>query len=272
MANDIILESTLTCPECGEQTTETMPTDACQWFYECTKCGVLLKPLKGDCCVFCSYGSIHCPPIQQNTATCCSRQTTELKHDQDEWENRYQQGQTGWDRGEASPNLHYWLDNDLLKPCRILIPGCGNGHEVVALAEKGFDVVAVDIAPSPIENLNEVLEAKNLTATLIQADFFTWQPDQHFDAIYEQTSLCALPSEHWQTYETCLYNWLNPKGKLFAHFMQTGQEGGPPFHCEHTAMTNLFASNRWHWSEQHKTNVIHSNGLFEQPYLLKKKV
>ena len=54
----IILQSTLTCPKCGTMKTETMPTDACQYFYECTSCGKLLKPRHGDCCVFCSYGSV----------------------------------------------------------------------------------------------------------------------------------------------------------------------------------------------------------------------
>ncbi len=58
------LQSVLTCPHCGFQVKETMPTDACQFFYECQGCGTLLEPLAGDCCVFCSYGSVPCPPIQ----------------------------------------------------------------------------------------------------------------------------------------------------------------------------------------------------------------
>ncbi len=41
-----------------------MPTNACQFFYDCTGCGTLLKPKPGDCCVFCSYGTVPCPPIQ----------------------------------------------------------------------------------------------------------------------------------------------------------------------------------------------------------------
>ncbi|EPL9569232.1 GDCCVxC domain-containing (seleno)protein [Providencia rettgeri] len=77
MSNQQIeLMSTITCPECGKSETEEMPTDACQWFYECKHCGVLLKPLKGDCCVFCSYGSVKCPPIQEaginGYPSCCS--------------------------------------------------------------------------------------------------------------------------------------------------------------------------------------------------------
>ncbi len=59
-----VLTSTLTCPQCGHRATETMPTDACQYFYECHGCGTLLRPLPGDCCVFCSYGTVPCPPIQ----------------------------------------------------------------------------------------------------------------------------------------------------------------------------------------------------------------
>ncbi|CAH0175999.1 MAG: hypothetical protein MUC74_07510 [Ideonella sp.] len=59
-----ILRSTLTCPECGHARAETMPTDACMYFYVCTGCGTRLRPKRGDCCVFCSYGDVPCPPIQ----------------------------------------------------------------------------------------------------------------------------------------------------------------------------------------------------------------
>lgn len=62
--NNVILESALVCPECGYRKTEPMPSDACQWFYECQGCHSLLKPKTGDCCVFCPYGSVACPPVQ----------------------------------------------------------------------------------------------------------------------------------------------------------------------------------------------------------------
>ena len=66
----LTLELKITCPLCGHAETETMPTDACQWFYDCKGCGALLKPKAGDCCVFCSYGMVPCPPIQQGTGCC----------------------------------------------------------------------------------------------------------------------------------------------------------------------------------------------------------
>ncbi|HZZ69787.1 MAG TPA: GDCCVxC domain-containing (seleno)protein [Phenylobacterium sp.] len=69
--NQAILRSTLTCPACGARTTETMPTDACQYFYDCPACGTVLKPKPGDCCVFCSYGDTPCPPVQVDGKGCC---------------------------------------------------------------------------------------------------------------------------------------------------------------------------------------------------------
>ncbi len=66
----IVLKSMLTCPNCGFQKTEIMPTDACQFFYECENCKRVLKPLKGDCCVYCSYGTVKCPPIQAGEKCC----------------------------------------------------------------------------------------------------------------------------------------------------------------------------------------------------------
>jgi hypothetical protein len=68
----VILESTITCPHCGHAQVDTMPTNACQWFYDCAGCGRVLEPLAGDCCVYCSYGSVQCPPMQQPDSNCCS--------------------------------------------------------------------------------------------------------------------------------------------------------------------------------------------------------
>ncbi len=64
------LVSIITCPSCGHSKAETMPTDACQWFYACNGCGEVLKPQPGDCCVYCSYGTVPCPPIQAGDSCC----------------------------------------------------------------------------------------------------------------------------------------------------------------------------------------------------------
>ncbi len=62
--------SEITCPNCGYRKVEDMPLDACRFFYECEGCGTLLRPKRGDCCVFCSYGSVPCPPIQVEKSCC----------------------------------------------------------------------------------------------------------------------------------------------------------------------------------------------------------
>ena len=64
------LHSVITCPECGATAEEEMPTDACIFFYECKGCRKLLKPVAGDCCVFCSFGSVKCPPMQIEKSCC----------------------------------------------------------------------------------------------------------------------------------------------------------------------------------------------------------
>lgn len=68
--SEITLQSTIVCPECGYKQEEVMPTDFCQFFYECKSCHKLLKPKSGDCCVFCSYGTVKCPPIQKGGGCC----------------------------------------------------------------------------------------------------------------------------------------------------------------------------------------------------------
>jgi hypothetical protein len=66
----INLESVVICPKCGHQKSETMATDSCLYFYQCENCLANLKPLPGDCCIFCSYGSVKCPPIQAGESCC----------------------------------------------------------------------------------------------------------------------------------------------------------------------------------------------------------
>ena len=67
---EAVLESIITCPKCGASAVEQMPTDACVFFYECKQCHELLRPKRGDCCVFCSFGSVKCPPIQLERGCC----------------------------------------------------------------------------------------------------------------------------------------------------------------------------------------------------------
>lgn len=65
-----ILKSIIRCPECGYEQEETMPTDSCQFFYKCSNCEATLKAKEGDCCVYCSYGTVPCPPIQFEKECC----------------------------------------------------------------------------------------------------------------------------------------------------------------------------------------------------------
>ena len=57
--------STIICPNCSYRKKEKMPKDSCLYIYKCSSCNAVLKPKQGDCCVFCSYGNINCPPIQE---------------------------------------------------------------------------------------------------------------------------------------------------------------------------------------------------------------
>lgn len=61
-------QSIITCPICEHAAIETMAIDACQYIYDCKRCGYRMKPIHGKCCVYCSYGSVPCPPMQEGRA------------------------------------------------------------------------------------------------------------------------------------------------------------------------------------------------------------
>jgi len=186
------------------------------------------------------------------------------------WEERYGKGETGWNRGGTSPAAKAWMEHLELTSCRLLVPGCGFGHEVVHFAEHGFDVTAIDIAPSAIRRLEQELSEKNSAAQTICGDLFDYQPDKPFDVIYEQTCMCAIPPERRSDYAERLYQWLVPGGRLLAMFMQTGKEGGPPWHCDLLNMQRLFPGEFWRWQEAPPMLIPHRNGLFELAFQLER--
>ncbi len=190
---------------------------------------------------------------------------------QRDWEQRYHAGQTAWDRGAASPALEHWLDAGLVPRGRVLVPGCGHGHEVAELVRAGCHITAVDIAAQPVIRLTGQLTELGLHANVVQADLLHWQPAEPFDAVYEQTCLCALDPGHWAEYERCLRDWLLPGGRLLALFMQTGRAGGPPFDCPLPDMRALFDEVNWLWPTEPPLEVPHPNGLVEMGYALSRR-
>ena len=185
------------------------------------------------------------------------------------WQRRYDNQQTGWDRGEPSPALLEWLESGELCAGRVLVPGCGRGHEVIELVRRGFDVTAIDFAKSATQTLAKRLIEQDLVADVLRESVLHYAADEPFDAIYEQTCLCAIDPKHWSAYERRLHSWLKRDGRLLALFMQTDASDGPPFHCDLDAMRSLFTSESWRWSDEH-FQVNHPTGMKEIAVILTK--
>ena len=110
-------------------------------------------------------------------------------------------------------------------------------------------MTVVDLAPTSVAVQRVRLEAASLAGAVHEADLLTWQPAAPFDAVYDQTCLCALPPAALPAYAARLHGWLRPGGRLFILFMQTGKTGGPPFDCPLPAMRRLFGAG-WEWPEE----------------------
>lgn len=192
------------------------------------------------------------------------------------WQQRFDTGQLPWDRGEPNPQLARWLGEEALTPGRVAVPGCGTGHEVVALARAGFDVTALDYAPGAVEATRQRLRQAGLTATVTEVDVLAWQPTAPLDAVYEQTCLCALHPDHWVVYAAQLQRWLRPGGKLAVLAMQAPREGaregrieGPPYHIDIHALRALLPATDWEWPAPPYPAQPHpSKGWFELAVML----
>ncbi len=203
---------------------------------------------------------------------------------QDFWQQRFLSGQIPWDRGAAHPQLTQWLEQDQIKPgMALLVPGCGRGHELLHLARAGVKVLGLDYAPAAVELARTKLAAEDASglARVEQADVLLWQPGEAldaFDAVYEQTCLCALHPDHWRRYADQLHAWIKPGGRLFALLMQARRDSagqgvleGPPYHCDIQAVRALFPAARWDWPAPPYPAHGHEQGWTELAVMLTRR-
>ncbi len=186
-----------------------------------------------------------------------------------DWEARFRAERTPWERPTLHPAFLSWRGTGTLSPCRIMLPGAGRSGEPLALAQDGFDVTVVDAAPTAVGVQRTRFQAMGLPGTIQQADLLDWAASAPFDAIYDQTCLCALPPAILPTYAAQLRLWLRPGGRLFVLLMQTGKAGGPPFDCPIEAMRILFGAG-WVWPESFGAPVAHNLGGTEIPVVLER--
>jgi SAM-dependent methyltransferase len=195
------------------------------------------------------------------------------------WQQRFESGDTPWDRGAPSPQLLRWLDEASLRPCRIAVPGCGSGWDAVELARRGFSVTAVDLVPAACDRTRARAHAAGVSLEVVQSDMLAWRPPEPFDAVFEQTCLCAIHPFHWSGYAGSMRAWIRSDGALWALFMQRprasaideGRVEGPPYHCDISAMQLLFPAADWAWPEPPLVKVPHPAGWHELGACLRRR-
>ncbi len=156
------------------------------------------------------------------------------------WNNRWQQQQTGWDMGHASPAIVEYMQQYNNKNATILIPGCGNAHEAEALVALGFsNITLLDIAPYVVEKLQNKF-AETLAINVICDNFFNHK--QQYDLIIEQTFFCAISPEARVSYVRQAYNLLKENGRIIGLLFDTEfEKQGPPFGGSFEEYQNIFS-------------------------------
>lgn len=147
-----------------------------------------------------------------------------------DWEALYQANDTQWDKGEPSPGLvDYLANNPGLKKGRVLVPGCGAGHDVRAWSKHGFDATGLDIAPGAIKRCETHQQPEGGSIEYRLGDFLRDEPVDSYDYVFEHTFYCAIPREKRGDYLDALRRWLKPNGVFVAVHYFISDEDGPPF-------------------------------------------
>lgn len=147
-----------------------------------------------------------------------------------DWNAAYERGDTPWDKGYASPPLIEFLKLQSVSG-RVLVPGCGAGHDVRALASEGVEVVGLDIAPRGIDKAETFPVSYDERYEL--GDFLNLGKQYYhsFDWVVEHTCLCAIDPCEREAYARSVVQALKPNGKYLAIFFREVsdyQVNGPP--------------------------------------------
>ncbi len=159
------------------------------------------------------------------------------------WDAQYQRGTTGWDIGVPAPAFVDLLAGPTAPPPgRLIVPGCGRGHDALLFARAGFDVLGVDFAPLAVAEAGAAAAQAGVPARFALADLFdlpaAW--DHTFDYVVEHTCLSAFAPDRRPAYLAAITRLLVPGGRYIALFFTHGQPGGPPFGITHDEITTLF--------------------------------
>jgi len=161
-----------------------------------------------------------------------------------DWDARYVAGDTPWDKGAAHPALLARLKKTPIAG-RVLVPGCGAGHDVRALAARGAAfVLGLDAAPSALNLARSYPKAGN--EDYQEGDFLTGNsvPLGSFDVLFEHTCLCAIPPARRADYVRAAATALRDGGFLLAVFFTNPENPdphSPPFRCDLAEMGQLFS-------------------------------
>lgn len=146
--------------------------------------------------------------------------------DADFWNLRWQAGFVPWDAGRVPSQLVAFAAAQPGRP-RVLVPGCGSGHDVAHLAGLGWDVLGLDFSPEALEAARPVLGPH--ASRLRQGDFFAPIAEAPFDGLYDRAFLCALPRRLWGDWGRRVAELVAPGGWLAGYFYFDQGERGPPF-------------------------------------------
>lgn len=161
-----------------------------------------------------------------------------------DWESQYQKGETPWDKGAPSPGLIDWLSTARPEG-PVLVPGCGTGHDVRALAATGVEVIGIDIAPSAVRAA--AAHPRVGRERYEVADLFALPPRLRnaFALVWEHTCFCAIEPAQRPAYVEAVHGALQAGGQFLAVFyLDPGNDSpdeGPPFEVSLAELDRLFA-------------------------------
>ena len=140
------------------------------------------------------------------------------------------EGKPGWDLQKPAEALRDMLPRIKSPKARVLVLGCGEGHDAAFFAEAGHVVTAVDFSK---EGLNRGKEKYGHLHNLkfVECDIFQLPQEWNhsFDIVFEHTCFCAISPSKRKELVTIWRRMLHEEGQLMGVFFAMLKRAGPPY-------------------------------------------
>ena len=179
----------------------------------------------------------------------------------DRWDSAYRRGRAGWDPGRPASDLREAMEARAIPVGRALELGCGSGINAIYLAQQGFDVTALDVAPTALRQAEQFAEEAGVRIRWVLADAAAPPEMEPFDFIFDRGCYHHVRHQDAAGYVQALRRLTRPGARVMILAANANEQhrGGPPRVHEHELRADFSDDFTFVWLKETRFDSVQND-------------